>query len=195
MSRTRTIIERLYKDQIDFQLKQAADKFSVLPKQVVEDLIHDSFSELMELIHHDQFREVRNVPVEKCLAGRAYAALCLWLNLAISHRLSKAATNIRRERELAKSYPEEVGESMCDDFPGSSVITAEHKLLVQAAVETLTHRESSVIQLRFAEGLPFSEIANQLNMTVSAAQKTKSRAIAKLRHRPHILSISRKEEE
>jgi RNA polymerase sigma-70 factor (sigma-E family) len=70
--------------------------------------------------------------------------------------------------------------------PADSAGQVDQRLVVLAALATLTDRERAVIALRYYLGLSEAETATDLDIAVGTVKSTAARAIAKLRTDAHL---------
>jgi len=105
----------------------------------------------------------------------------IWLR-QVAH--NKLIDRYRRTRRTALLPLEQVIETLCQDeaqAPEQLLLRREEVTHLYRAVEHLSVLQRQVLQLRFADGLHFAEIALLLNKKEEAVRKLYSRTLARLR--------------
>jgi RNA polymerase sigma-70 factor (ECF subfamily) len=101
------------------------------------------------------------------------SAFSTWLYAIIHHKVSDYYRRRGRREDMERSYSQEARVLSRDPRP-----RAEDSTLVRQILLRLTERHREVILLRFAEGLPFKEIAQVLDLSLEATKSLYRRAIA-----------------
>ena len=126
-----------------------------------EDIVHDSFIGLRK----------RWSPIDTVRSHEAYLRKSVVNGTRSLHRRNGSVRNY-----LAKAVGGALGGSN-----ESEQRTVERRLLVFDSVHQLPRRQREVLFLRFWADLPFREIAELLNISVSTATSTAVQALARLR--------------
>jgi RNA polymerase sigma-70 factor (ECF subfamily) len=108
------------------------------------------------------------------------------LSNTIQHYLGTRARDPRLEQEIEGALGQssaELGQQLAasDTSPSEVASRREDAVLLANAIGMLPPDYREVILLRFAEGLPFAQVAERMGRTVSSVEKLWLRAIARLR--------------
>ncbi|MDZ5255150.1 sigma-70 family RNA polymerase sigma factor [Clostridium sp. LIBA-8841] len=101
-----------------------------------------------------------------------------YINKAIVHRKKDMSINKRRKLDdLICTYEFDLNEFKDD----SNILLVDSNILINDLLKTLTEKEKKVIQYKFIKGRSDVEIGEMLDISRQAVNKTKNRALKKLK--------------
>ncbi|MBC8248189.1 MAG: sigma-70 family RNA polymerase sigma factor [Anaerolineales bacterium] len=100
------------------------------------------------------------------------SAFSTWLYAIINHKVSDYYRRRGKREDMERSYSQEARSLSRDPRP-----SAEDRMLVRQILLRLTERHREVLLLRFAEGLPFKDIAQAMDLSLEATKSLYRRAI------------------
>jgi RNA polymerase sigma-70 factor (ECF subfamily) len=127
---------------------------ALLPFEAVDDVTQEVFVAAVQAIRRYQ----------------AKAAFRTWISAIARHKVVDYYRKRGRQPETVELDPE------INDVVEGSVW--HEQLLVRMALQRLPHHYQEVLLLRFAEGLPFPDVADALSISLEAAKSRYRRAIA-----------------
>ena len=137
----------------------------------------------------DVMQEVLLLVIRKLDTFRGESQLGTWLhrvtvNAALAHRQKRA----NRQKHEVSEASEELGQAVYgtpsnhwSSLPDEPVLAAEQHELIEKAIETLPEPFRDVFVLADVEGLPNSEIADLLGLSVPAVKSRLHRARLRMR--------------
>jgi RNA polymerase sigma-70 factor (ECF subfamily) len=108
---------------------------------------------------------------------RGEAQFTTWLRTLTSHKVAEYYRRRSRKKETMQ-VDLILAEDCSDESDRNSL---EDRIALQIILNNLPDHYRNVILLRFAEGMPFNEIANQLKKDLEATKSLFRRAIAAMR--------------
>lgn len=118
--------------------------------------------------------------------GKTSAEFYGWLTQILKNEIHTIRRDLHRAKRDVKRETELDGEGGCDAAvvaldptatPGTQAIRAERKLLLATIMKRLPADMEMVIRLRTLEGLPFQQVADEMEKTYDATYKLWKRAI------------------
>jgi len=132
---------------------------ALVPEEMAEDVTQEIF-----------------LAVARSLPGfRGRSSFSTWVYAIANHKISDFHRRAARERR------DDVDQEFLESLADGSWPRQEERVMVREALWRLPERYREVLVLRFAEGLPFKEIAVQLNLSLEATKSLYRRAIARAR--------------
>jgi len=102
------------------------------------------------------------------------SAFSTWLYAIINHKVSDYYRRRGKREDMERSFDNHEARWLSrDPWPRS-----EDRTLVRQILLRLTERHREVLLLRFAEGLPFKEVAQAMDLSLEATKSLYRRAIA-----------------
>jgi len=114
---------------------------------------------------------------------KGVAWLCVAAKRRMIDRFRSATAQKRTVQGGEVTYPEnmDIAAAFPIRTPSSFVASNEEKELLKIALAQLSERQRIAIIARFFDDLPFAEVAQQLDVSIEAAQMLVTRAIRRLR--------------
>ena len=134
---------------------------ALMPPEDVEDVTQEVFLAVVRSL--DRFE------------GRS--AFSTWLYAIINHKVSDYYRRRGKREDMERSFYEQEARLLSRDPQPS----AEDRMLVRQILLRLPERHRDVLLLRFAEGLPFKEVAQAMNLSLEATKSLYRRAITSAR--------------
>ena len=138
----------------------------VVPEQDVEDVVQEVFISVVKSL--DSFK--------------GNAQFSTWLRTLTNRRV---ADYYRKQKPLEAELDVDLSEANPGQVPGLRVAArtaaVDDAMMLRQALRALPDNYREVLLLRFAEGLPFKEIAHQRGQSLEATKSLFRRAIAALR--------------
>ncbi len=128
-----------------------------IPQQDVEDVTQEVFFALMKSLNKFQGK----------------SRFSTWVRALVNHRV---ADYYRTRRPVEEQLDPELRADGREHGHGS-----DERILMRNALNRLPERYREVLLLRFADGLQFGEVAEQMGLTLDAAKSLFRRAIVALR--------------
>jgi RNA polymerase sigma-70 factor, ECF subfamily len=136
---------------------------SKVPPQDVEDVTQEIFIALVRSLDGYQQRSRFNT----------------WLYTIVNRQI---ADFYRRRSRSERGYAVELDSDGAPEFPSTADHEeADQRMLIQKALHTLPEHYQEVILMRFADGLTFSEIAEQRGQSLEAVKSLYRRAVQAIR--------------
>ncbi len=144
------------------------------------DVVQETF-----LQAHSHFADFRGSSEAEFTAWLRRILACVLSNV-VQHYLGTRARDPRMEREIEAVLGQssvELGRQLAasDTSPSEAASRREQAVLLADAIGMLPPDYREVILLRFAEGLPFAQVAQRMGRTLSSVEKLWLRAIGRLR--------------
>ena len=144
------------------------------------DIVQETF-----LQAHSHFANFRGSSEAEFTAWLRRILACVLSNV-VQHFLGTRARDPRLEREIEGALGHSSGElgkqlAASDTSPSEAASRREQAVLLADAIGMLPPDYREVILLRFAEGLPFAQVAERMGRTVNSVEKLWLRGIARLR--------------
>ncbi len=159
-------------DEALAQLARGGDRlaFDVLCDRYLP-VVYNRLRALLPLdVVDDVTQEVFIAAVQAIRSYRATAAFRTWISAIARHKVADYYRKRSRQLETMELDPE------INDVAERSVW--QEQMFVRMAMQRLPDHYQDVLLLRFAEGLPFQDVAETLGISLEAAKSRYRRAIA-----------------
>ena len=122
----------------------------------------------------DAVQEAMVVVMNKYDQFQEGTSILAWCRAIVRFEALRAKRQYQKERSLAQQLVDDAVDAAFDEFQEgrNHDESASHREAIRHCLERLPDRGRAVLELRFADGLGYKQIGDQLGMTIEAVRKS-----------------------